>query len=140
MTDFERYVALGIFLAIYAAALVFLVIGYRRSRLRAFLWLGIVLFLWPILDSALVQVERHFIRQVLEGERPWLFPYSLINDQSWLGWKMTPGEFISYSLILRGFVGALLALVAILSLVRGLAKCNPAFPQGQPERLNPPAP
>ena len=142
MTDWEEYVAIGTLLVLYAAALVLLVVGYHRSRLRAFLWLGIALFLWPSLNSALVHVERHFIQQALEGDRPWLFPYTLIvsSGHTWSGWEMTPGEFVTKSSWLRNLMGGLWTLVAILSLVRGLAKRNPDVPQGHPERLRPPAP
>ncbi len=102
---------------------------FRRTRVGSFLFLGAVLILWPWLDAAAGLLLQHFLDQALAGQRPWLFPFSLIAmGSSWGAGEMTPGEFITkFGVALQLLHFALLALALIL-VARSLKRRWPQRP------------
>jgi len=78
-------------------------LSFKRTRVRGFLLLGAILILWLPFDAAIGALENHFRDQVLEGKKPWLFPFSLMarpdasslmdGDDGLTGWQMSPGLF-----------------------------------------------
>jgi len=95
MTVVGRIIFLALWLLLSAAIGAYVWLCYRRTRVPSFLVLGAVVLLWPWFDSLTEAARRHFMGMVLEGRRPWLFPFSLmvLGDEPCRPWQVPLGEF-----------------------------------------------
>jgi len=98
MTDIGYWSVLIIQLLLCAAIIAGSWLCFRRTRIWIFLMLGIFIGLfWPVFDACTNALLDRSMTQVLEGQTPALFPFSLMapGDTGWTGWQMSPGEFVT---------------------------------------------
>ena len=86
--------------------------------------LALLLFLWPIASGIADMLHQEAIRQLLEGQRPSLFPFSLIKPP---GPVMPPGamsigEFNAKFDAVRGYLGTGLIALCLLWIARDFRK------------------
>ena len=93
---------------------------FRRTGIKTFILLGAFLvILWPAFDALTAALLERSVAQVMEGQTPSMFPFSLMvrGDTGWTGWQMPASEFITKfhfaKLILRYLVLAI--LIALLA-------------------------
>ena len=107
-------------LGLWIIAGVFVSLGFTRSRNKGFLLLFAGVVLWPILVFSLELVRRHFLKQVDVGQRPWLFPFSLMNTDEFSGWQMSPGEFRTKMMCFLYLLGMALFASGFMVLYRNM--------------------
>ncbi len=113
----------------YLGAAVLTALVYRRTKNAGFLWLLGALFLWPVIESGSVALLRHSARQVLAGQEPALFPYSLMSaGPGWSGRRMPVEDFITKVYALHAVVRNGLLLAAMFFIARGLGILRNAGP------------
>lgn len=80
-----------------------------------------VLLVSPLLDFALESLYYHFLNQVIDGHRPWLFPFSLLvsGESGWSGWEMPPGVFKSRLWAIMGTLDIGLLAISLWLLANG---------------------
>lgn len=124
MTTVEDAIYFSLYLALTAAIAVGAWLSFRRTGARSFLFLGTVLILWPWFDGFADATYRHFVDQVMNGQRPWLFPFSLMvrGDRGYSGWEMPPGEFLTKFSLAKHFLLNLLLAVAFVCMAGSLKK------------------
>ena len=103
---------------------VVLVVGFRRTRMAGLLVLLLAVVVWPVIQDGLETLRLHFLDAVLRGERPWLFPYSLMVSGvgGWTGWEMPPGAFMMMHAYVTEIVHLMLVTAGMLMLVRALVR------------------
>jgi hypothetical protein len=124
MTTLESffYIAIGALLVV--AIIVGVWLCFRRTRVRGFLFLGVVLVLWPWFDAGTKALFNHFLDQVMRGQKPWLFPFSLMymGYVEGAGWQMLPGEFLCKFEAAKNISLLLLLAVAFAFIARSLKR------------------
>ncbi len=97
---------------------------FKRTGVRSFLFLAGLLILWPWFESTTGAMCRHFLDQVMEGQRPWMFPFSLIvrGHEGLTGWEMTPGEFLTKFHAAKELLLFALLAIAFLLIARSLKR------------------
>ncbi|MFC1672058.1 hypothetical protein ACFL01_02860 [Planctomycetota bacterium] len=103
-------------LGLYAATFVILLRCYRWSGNKGFLWLGVAVAVWPIVDIVLQNVLTHYQQVVINGERPGLFPYSIMATGS-----VTLGTFRMYHDLIKDVVGSSLVFLSVIMVWKGRA-------------------
>ena len=95
---------------------------FRRTGARGFLFLAVVLVVWPWFVSGTEALRERFTDQVIAGQQPWLFPYSLmrLGGEGWRAWDMTPGEFLTKFNAAKELLLFLLLAIAFLLIARSL--------------------
>lgn len=98
----------------YACILVSLWMCYRRTGNRAFILLGAVLLLSPIFFFGINSLASVFIEEAAKGDRPWLFPFSLMGGPNP---TMAVGEFVWAFMYVKDIVriGLIAACLAVLA-------------------------
>jgi hypothetical protein len=81
---------------------------YRRTANRAFILLGAMMLFWPAFAFGLNSVVMAFADQAIKGDRPWLFPFSLMGGANP---EMTVGQFLVTFAEARGLME--ISLIAI---------------------------
>ncbi|MCC7407477.1 MAG: hypothetical protein IT442_05360 [Phycisphaeraceae bacterium] len=129
MTTAESYVFLAAWLVCAAVIVGSVWLSFSRTRVRGFLFLGAILVLWPWFDGATDALRLHFVDQVVQGQTPWLFPFSLMvtGDTGSTGWQMTLGEF-------RAKYETAKQLLLFLSLAMAFAFTARSFKRRRPEQ------
>ncbi len=91
-----------------------MVIKYRRTRDRGFIWLGLALVIWPLVAHCLEVGERVLIDRLSEGQTVSLYPFSLVSRG-----RITIGYLKATLILLHRFIENALILVALVKLHRG---------------------
>ena len=130
------------FLALYFALFLFigafLLVHYRRTRRKSYLWIGILLAAWPLMDLLTERLQDHFTEVTMQGNRPWLFPFSLMigAGAEMKPWEMSPADFQTRFTAVKAMIALVLLFVAAVPLARSARK-SPADP---PKPFNPTTP
>jgi hypothetical protein len=117
---------LSVFSAVWIVLAATIVAGawvcFRRTRVSGFLFLAPLLVLWPLFDSGTEALRKHFLDRVMVGQKPWLFPFSLMvrGDEGWTGWQMPPGEFLTKFIAAKELLLFALLAVAFVLIARSL--------------------
>jgi len=132
MTDAEGWALLALWVVLAVVIIIAAWLCFRRTRVRSFLFLAAVLVLWPWFDEVTELVRKHFTEQVFAGQRPWLFPFSLMagGNTGWTRWEMSPGEFRCWFMYAKHLLFFLLLAIAFGLIARAL-KRKRADHQGQ---------
>ena len=102
------------------AVIVPLIVGYRRTRNRGFLWLGAATTVWPLVSLLLMAGERALGDRLLVRRVPIGFwPFTLVERG-----QVDPGEILTSLGVMRAIIGAGLMLVAVLQLSKSSAGTN----------------
>ena len=111
-------------MALSVATAIVLVVGWRRTGNRSLLLLGLALVVWPLLGAVLEALRIHFVNEIMRGQRPWLFPYTLMGNPTggFTGWQTSLREFRTKLLVFTDLVHQSLILIAVVALVRSLRK------------------
>ena len=107
--------------ALNLAVIVALIIGYRRTRNRGFLWLGAATTVWPLVSILLMAGEHALGDRLLVARRVPIgfWPFTLVERG-----QVDPGEILSSLGVMRAIIGAGLMLVAGLQLSKSSAGTN----------------
>ncbi len=106
---------------------------FKRTRVRGFLFLAAILILWQPFEIATTALAGHFVDQVLEGKKPWLFPFSLMvrldevplivgPDDGLTGCQMYPGEFLTKFHMARMLLWFALLAISFILIARSLKR------------------
>jgi hypothetical protein len=117
MTIVEFYACFAAWLVLAATIIAAAWLCFRQTRVRGFLFLAVILVLWPWFEDGTEVLRKHFTDQVFKGQKPWLFPFSLMvkGDAGGKGWQMSPGEFLTkFSMAKELLLFALLAIAFVL--------------------------
>ena len=96
---------------LYLAIIAVLAHKYRRTRDQGFLWLGVPLVIWPLLNVPLSYWLRFAMDRLASGGRVGFFPFTLVEQG-----QMTLGSLVSLLASVQQLVWSGLMLAAILML------------------------
>ena len=91
-----------------------MVIKYRNTRDRGFIWLGLALVIWPLVAYCLEAGERVLINRLSEGQTVSLYPFSLVSQG-----RITIGKLVATLGSFRSFIKSVLILTGLAMLYRG---------------------
>ncbi len=136
LTTGEGVAYVASYLVLKAALVIAIWLCFRRTGIRSFLFLGAVLILWPWFDIGMDALSRHFLEQVMRGERPWLFPFSLMVREGnfWSGWRMLPAEFLTKFMAAKGLLEILLLATAFGLIARAAKSVSEDRSEGPEHR------
>ncbi len=100
---------------------------FWRTRIWGFLLLGGVLVVGPWAGTGLQLLCRHFVDQVSRGQRPWLFPFSL------MGQEVSTGEFLSWMLLGMGLLKTALIAASLFLIARSFRRARRGMPVVRPK-------
>jgi len=100
-------------IVLYLAIAVVLVRKYLRTRDVGFVWLGIAVFIWPLVSGLLEYGERLLIDRLVRGHPVGFYPFTLVEHG-----QMSAGVLINSLNLTQRLIGACLLLVAALYLSR----------------------
>jgi hypothetical protein len=102
------------FIVVLAVALfVVLILKYLRTRDVGFVWLGVVVVIWPVVSNLLNRGEHIGIDRVLSGRSVAFFPFTLIERG-----ETSIGNFVMTLALLHYLVGIGLLFIAVFYLCR----------------------
>ncbi len=124
MSEAASIFCVTLYLALYTAVGVGAWLSFRRTRKGAFLFLGAVLIIWPWFDCVTDELLGHFVRQLMLGQTPRLFPFSLMVpydvETTSLRKGLTPGTFRAWYGYGKQILFALLLAVSFWWMARSL--------------------
>jgi len=86
---------------------------YRRTARRFFLIFAICIALWPPVIYGLNTITAYFVDVVASGEKPWLFPFSLMGEE-----RLAPREFLLLYSWAKELIRTMLVAVFFVFLVK----------------------
>ncbi len=104
-------------LACYVCIPLLLWVCYRRSRNPGFVWLAVALLVWPALCWGMNAFVGNAVDDVVAGEAPGRFPFSLMAGPSP---SMTRGDFVMLYQSMTMLVTAGLITIALFVMARSL--------------------
>jgi hypothetical protein len=108
-----QIVLLSLFCLLKLAAAAVLVWKYLRTRDKGFIFLGVAVFIWPVVSRLLQRGEAVIILRASRGQGVGFFPFSLVAQG-----KVSVGSFLLTLNDLDLVIGAGLLLIAMLHLSR----------------------
>jgi len=107
-------------IALYIAVLCLLVLAYRRTRNTGFLWLVMALVLWPLVSHLTGALYQHFLSELRNDHRPWLYPYSRMSIPPCESGQIPPGVFRVRLEFFNLLLGQILLFVGLVALIRNM--------------------
>src|SRR5579862_572636 len=95
-------------IALYLALAVVLTRKYVRTHDIGFIWLGVAVFIWPLLSKVLDRGINVLIERLLRHQSIGVYPFTLVEHGD-----ITIGSLLTAIATARQFVGVALLLVAV---------------------------
>jgi hypothetical protein len=107
------YFFAGLFVLLFLAIAVVLVMKWLRTRDAGIAWLAVAVVIWPLISRLLSWGETTEVRHLMRHEHVGLFPFSLVGDG-----KATIWGLFSTLNSLQQLIGLGLLLVAVVYLYK----------------------
>jgi hypothetical protein len=88
---------------------------YIKLRDVGFIWLGVAVVIWPLMNRLIDTGERVFINRVANHQFVGFYPFSLVESG-----KITLGSLVYYFQLAQQTIGVCLLLIAVIYLYKGL--------------------